>query len=130
MDASLQGLGGRWGNLVYRIHIPVGFMAYGIEQLEMINVMVVVKLWSRTGQKITLECDNKSVVTILQHGKTRDPILATLARNVGRIAYNWDVEIYVIHIPGVENRVADLLSCWLDVIVNETKLRQLIPSPI
>ena len=132
VDASLQGLGGRWGNLVYKILIPLGYVSYGIVQLEMLNVMVAIKLWSRfwKGKKITLECDNGAVVAILQHGKTRDPVLAAVARNIRMIAANWDVEVHVIHIPGVENRVADLLSRWSNTHDNQAKLSQLIPSPI
>ena len=83
VDDSKKGLGGPWANLVYKIGIPLGYRAYGIVKLEMLNVMVPAKLWSRfwKGHKITLECDNEAVVTILRHGKTRDPILVAIAHN-------------------------------------------------
>ena len=36
VDASLQSLGGRWGNQVYQLSIPDSFFGLGIVQLEML----------------------------------------------------------------------------------------------
>ena len=38
IDASLHGLGGRWGNVVYQLRIPLGMDSLGIVRLEMLNV--------------------------------------------------------------------------------------------
>ena len=48
----------------------------------------------------------------MKSGKTRYPVLAVYARNIYILASAFDTEITVIHLPGVENTVADLLSKW------------------
>ena len=39
LDASLSGLGARFGNMVYALPLPAGFMNLHITQLEMLNVV-------------------------------------------------------------------------------------------
>ena len=50
--------------------------------------------------------------SVIKSGRTRDMILAAYARNICMLAAVFDIEITVIHLPGVENTVADLLSRW------------------
>ena len=44
LDASLNGLGACFGNKVYALPLPVGFMNLHITQLEMLNVVVALKV--------------------------------------------------------------------------------------
>ena len=44
LDASLNGLGARFGNEVYALPLPVNFMNFHITQLEMLNVVVALKV--------------------------------------------------------------------------------------
>ena len=46
LDASLQGLGGCRKNFAYSILLPRGFNGYNIEQLEMLNAVVALKVWT------------------------------------------------------------------------------------
>ena len=57
-------------------------------------------------------CDNEAVVTILNSGRTRDPFLAAIARNIFMSAAVSDIYLKIVHIPGKKNVVADLLSRW------------------
>ena len=114
IDASLQGLGGRWGNAVYQLTIPLGMDNLGIVHLEMLNVYLALRIWAPhwAGKRVRFECDNQAVVSVIKSGRTRDMILAAYARNICMLTAVFDIEITVIHLPGVENTVADLLSRW------------------
>ena len=131
IDASLQGLGGRWGNLVYRLTIPLGLDNLGIVQLEMLNVYLALRVWAPNwaGKRVKFECDNEAVVFVIKTGKTRDPVLAAYARNIHMLASVFDIEITVIHLPGIQNTVANLLSRWETVMDNMTQLKKHIAQP-
>ena len=46
IDASLQGLGGRGGNCVYKLAIPMGMDNIGIVQFEMLNLYLALQIWA------------------------------------------------------------------------------------
>ena len=49
LDASLTGLGGHFGNMIYTLPVPVGFNEYDIvvaATLEMLNIVVAAKIWA------------------------------------------------------------------------------------
>ena len=85
-----------------------------INQLELLVVMVCVKLWNTHlfKKKILIKCDNQSVVIVLNSGSTRDLFMQTCLREIIFFAAKFHFEVRAIHFPGVENRVADLLSRW------------------
>ena len=62
-------------------------------------------------------------------GKTRDTVLAAYARNIYMLASVFDIEITVIHLPGVENTVAYLLSRWDTIADNMVQLKKHIAKP-
>ena len=99
-------------NLDASLTLPTGFMNLHITQLEMLNVVVALKVWANiwSNKRIKINCDNLAVVEILKSGKTRDPFLATCARNVWLITAMLNIDNIIIHVPGVSNHVADLLS--------------------
>ena len=111
LDASLHGLGACFGNMVYALPLPTGFMNLHITQLQMLNVVVALKVWANiwSNKRIKINCDNLAVVEILKSGKTRDPFLATCARNVWLITAMFNIDIIIIHVPGV---VITLLTCF------------------
>ena len=45
LDASLSGLGGVFGQLVYALPLGYQFQHLHITQLEMLNVIVALKVW-------------------------------------------------------------------------------------
>ena len=55
LNASLQGMGCCFNNYVYSLTIPLGFKNYNIAQLEMINVMVALKVWTHCWSKNAFE---------------------------------------------------------------------------
>ena len=84
LDACLQGLGARCGDQVYTIPIPLNYEGMGIVYLEMLNILVAIRTWGTSwqGKNIKIHCDNQSVVSVLTTGKTRDEVLAAIARNI------------------------------------------------
>ena len=102
-------LGGRYGDCVYHLPIPVGYKHLGIVHLEMINILVAVKLFAGLWAKRNAS-DNQAVVQVLSTGKTRDPFLAACSRNVWQMAAADDIDLTYVHVLGKNNQVADLLS--------------------
>ena len=114
LDASLQGLGGCHKNFVYSILLPRGFNGYNIEQLEMLNAVVALKVWTAmwANKCIHTYCDSHAVVDVLTYGHTREQVLSTCVRNVRFLTAVFSISLVVSHIKGSDNRVADLLSRW------------------
>ena len=113
LDASLTGLGGVWRERVYAtpvMEIP-GFHLT-IVHLEILNVVIALRLWSSQWRhmRITIFCDNYSVVQVIRSGKTKDRFLALCIRNVWLLTAYSDIELEVKHIPGTRNTIADTLS--------------------
>ena len=106
------------------------FQHLHINQLEMLNVVVALKVWSQllADKKVKIHCDNQAVVEVLTTRKTKDPFLATCARNIWLITAIFNIEIIVIHVPGKHNHIADLLSRWMVTVKPEHKLRQYLPN--
>ena len=130
LDASLQGLGGVFHDMIYTLPLPRGFKSYSIVHLEILNIVVALKIWAPIWKDLTIEikCDNMAVVEVLNTGCARDVILATCARNIWLLAAMYNVQMTVNHIPGVSNVIADLLSRWQGTATDAVKLHKLLPN--
>ena len=53
--------------MVYALDIPFGYNNHDISQLEMLNIVVVSKLWAYPwiDKKIQIYCDNMAVAQVL-----------------------------------------------------------------
>ena len=129
LDASLQGLGARWGSEVYTLKIPLGYMNPQIVHLEMLNILAALRVWQEPwkNSKVAIACDNLAVVQVLNSGHTRDLTLAAIARNIQFQIATMNIELKVNHIPGKVNVIADLLSRWNSRPNPHITLRQLLP---
>ena len=114
LDACLTGFGGHSGDLVYHLPIVKGYRNWTIVHLEMVNILLAVRLFKRqwSSRKVLIQCDNEAVVSVLKTGKTRDPYLGACARNIWHLAAETDIDLRYVHIRGVNNVVADVLSRW------------------
>ena len=129
LDASLQGMGARWGSQVYALQIPLGYMDMQIVHLEMLNILAALRVWHKSwhNSKVAIACDNLAVVQVLNSGKTRDLTLAAIARNIQFQVATANINLKVIHIPGKVNVIADLLSRWCSRPMANATLHQLLP---
>ena len=130
LDASLSGFGAKFGPMVYALPLGEHFPHLHITQLEMLNIVVALKVWSNLwkNKKVEIKCDNLAVVEVLDSGKTRDHFLALCARNVWLISAMFNIQLVFSHIPGKNNHIADLLSRWTTTTNPEQKLKQLLPQ--
>ena len=130
LDASLQGMGARWGPEVYALTIPLGHMNFNIVHLETIKILAALRVWQESwrNSKVVIACDNLAVVQVLNSGKTRDLTLAAIARNIQFQIAKYNIDFKVSHIPGKVNIIADLLSRWNSSSNAHTMLHKLLPS--
>ena len=103
---------------------------WDIAALEMVNILIALRLWKNlwVGKTVEMFCDNLAVVTVLQSGRTKDEILATISRNIFMLAAKFDIFIKVSHVPGKMNKVADLLSRLEDRDSQWIELANLVPN--
>jgi hypothetical protein len=99
-----------------------------INGLEMLTIIVACKLWGRKwqGKRIVIQCDNSASVTVMNTGRTKDEFLQSCLRELAFIAARHEFEIRGVHIPGVLNRVPDVLSRWKQDGGSECQLDQLV----
>ena len=115
-DACLEG-GGAWCEGEYwHNQFPPFILEQGlhINALELLVIVVSIKVWKRKlrGRRLLINCDNSASVEVLNKGKTRDPFLQACLREIEFVAGQGEYEIRARHIPGVDNRLPDLLSRW------------------
>ena len=77
-----------------------------------------------------IKCDNEAVVTVLRSGRARDPFLGACARNIWYAGSLADMDIQYVHIRGLDNRVADLLSRWTGCYKDVIELQSHVQDPI
>ena len=132
LDAGLTGFGGHCGCYVYHLPIVRGFMNWSIVHLEMVNILIVIRLFKSLwrGRKILIKCDNEAVVSVLKTGKTQDPYLATCGRNIWYGSTMSDIDHQYTHIRGTDNKVADILSRWQDTREQIDWLHSHVDQPI
>ena len=114
LDASLHGLGARWGSQLYAMVLPLGYLDLQIVHLEMLNILAALRVWKDQwkDKKVAIACDNLAVVQVINVGRTRDLTLAAIARNIQFQAAVNNINLKVTHIAGKKNVIADLLSRW------------------
>ena len=90
----------------------LNFNNYSIVHLEMLNIVVVLKIWTYQwkDKKIQIKCDNIAVVEELLSSRTKNAILGTCARNIWMLSALFNIHIEIEYITGKPNVIADLLS--------------------
>ena len=115
-DSCLVGCGGVSGKEFFHSSFPafVQELKLHISALELLSLVVCVKLWGHKwrGLRLQLCCDNSAAVEVVNTGRSRDSFMQTCLRELCFYAAQGEFEIRAIHIPGVDNRVPDLLSRW------------------
>jgi len=59
---------------------------------------------------VQVYCDNEAVVTVINSGKTSDPLMGQILLNTWLSVSTQEFEIRAVHLPGVSNGIPDYLS--------------------
>jgi hypothetical protein len=85
-----------------------------INCLELLSIIVCLNIWALyfRGNRIRIVCDNKTSVTVINTGKSRNSFLQNCLRELCFIAAMREFEVRAVYLAGSENRIADFLSRW------------------
>ena len=115
-DACLSGCGGLTQSQYFHVQLPANVLARfsEIHLLEVLAILVALRLWGHlwAGCRIQVFCDNAAVVSALTSGRVKDQSLAAISREIWYLTASHYFELHAVHLPGEENRAADLLSRW------------------
>ena len=114
------------------VPVPEYCFQFSIMHLEILNILVAIRVWYQycAYKGIIIKCDNQVVVSVLNSGTTQDMTLAAIALNIMMEAAKYDIDLQVIHILGVDNKIADLLSIWQITKEPGKTLQKFLPNPI
>ena len=92
-----------WSGLIANYHITVK---------ELIPIVIAGAIWWPLWRNTTVlaQCDNITVVNIINHGSSKNQDAMHLARCLAFITAKFDFHIVATHIKGVHNVQADALS--------------------
>ena len=114
LDACLSGCGAWCNDRFYSRTFPEFILKenHPIAHLEMLNLVIAIKLWAKwwKGHRIEIRCDNMNTCILVMRGKSADPYMQKCARELYLVAATNDIDLNVIHTPGMELTVADALS--------------------
>ena len=125
-DASgVHGWGAYWDGRWIQSHWSEMQHHMDITWKELFVIVLAVHTWgsSWSRRKILFHCDNQAVVEIWDRGSTRAPHTMSLVRLLYFCASRYNINVCIIHIPGVCNVVADSLSRF-----QMEKFRKLAPQ--
>jgi len=113
-DACLTGGGGWIQGRFFSSVFPVEVLdlELHINALELLTLLVSLKLWCPllSGKRIQVFCDNEATVTVINSGRCKDRYMLRLLREIVFLCSLNNCWIRAVHIPGVDNRLADRLS--------------------
>ena len=114
VDACLTGVGGTDGRYAYFKRVcPDNDPVVCITELEAANVGIGLHTLiseEHRGSHIRVHCDNEGAVSVFSTGRGRNKVLLDCARKTWLIQARLDIKITYVHVPGVDNEVADKLS--------------------
>ena len=115
-DSTMSGCGGLTDKEYFHTSFPEKILSQDLDinALEILAVTVSVRLWGAeyAGQKILIYCDNLQSVRAINTGETRNLFTASCVRHLWLETCTFGFQLKAVHLPGVENRLADSLSRW------------------
>ena len=111
-DASGFGLGALFGSKWFSLSLPMALHGTPIHLLEFCAVAMAVVTWSSdlTNKQIVISSDNLDIVQVWQSGTCKDKLLMSLVRKLFLFIADKNINILLVHLPGKDNVLADLLS--------------------
>ena len=112
---------------------PDSWLGHHIAAKEMVPILLAAATWGPkwAGQRVLCCSDNTKVVTVVNTGTARDPLLMHMLRCLFFYAAYYAFMISASHIPGKDNTGADAIS-WnkADQICSDYPLANHQPSPL
>ena len=101
-------------NIFTHLSLTSSLQSLDINSLELLTVVVALKLWGDRwkGLRLTVRCDNLVAVTVLSTGKCCNPFLSACLREICYLTSVHNFELRAVHLAGVNNTAANLLSRW------------------
>ena len=129
-DACSTGAGGYFNENFFHTPFPdptLQLFGYNINFLELLTIMAALKLWGQAlrGQRFVLHCDNNNSVLALNSGRSGTICMQLCLREIWFLSAFYDFEITTVHIPRLDNSLADHLSRWHLSPVHKVQFHQL-----
>ena len=111
-DASDVGYGAYWSGRWFSAVWSPAELQRSIAWRELFAIVTACATWGSSWmrKRILFHCDNASVVDIWRKGSCIAPDIMSLVRTLYFLAARGNYHIGIAHIPGAQNRIADLLS--------------------
>lgn len=112
-DASgTWGCGSIWGDHWFQWPWPEEWREVNIMAKELVPIVISCVVWGphMTKCKVLFKCDNRSLVSAIQKGNSKEPVVMYLMRSLWFFVAFFDVDLVIEHIAGVNNCAADMLS--------------------
>ena len=115
-DAMLVGAGGVSIGHYFHAWFPqvIACEAHIIAHLELLAFILALKAWPHlvANTKFVAHLDNMVAVAAINLGCSLDPYINAELREIAYLSAVHNFEVRAHHIPGVNNTIPDLLSCW------------------
>ena len=112
----MVGCGGTSAHQHFHAEFPEFILAQDLDIncLVLLTVVVALKLWSHLwhGLRLTVRCDNDVAVTALNSGRCWNAFINLCLREICFLAALHKFELRAVHLPGVLNDDAEVLSQW------------------
>ena len=122
-DSTLIGCGGICGCEYFHSVFPafIADQQLPIHALELLTIIVAVRLWGGRfqGMNVLVYCDNEAAVHVINSGRSRDVFMGACIRELWLVVATNLFQLRAVHLPGVENRLADALSRWDESICHQ-----------
>ena len=112
-DASGNlGFGGLFESEWFSVPWTEAQRSWSIETQELYPIVVASQVWGKrwSSSRILIKCDNLSVVNCVNKGYSKVPIMGDLLRVFMYNSMRYNFLFRAEHVPGVDNKLADLLS--------------------
>ncbi len=114
-DASGSwGCGAVWGMQWFQVAWAEWpeFAGAPIAAKELLPIIIAAAIWgsSWVGKKVLCHCDNQAVVEVIRGGYCRESAMAHMLRCLFYLEASSDLHLSAVHIPGIDNGVADAIS--------------------
>ena len=111
-DSSLSGFGATLGTRFIVGTFPIAWKGRDIQTLELFPILGLVSTFADflQGKSLIMHCDNLALVHILNNQTSKSPSVMTLLRPLVLILLRKKIVFRAVHIPGISNSLADMLS--------------------